>query len=257
MELTLATSGAFDHKSNGYHSYPSSKVDHYPPINTSTNTSRQPHTSYDNEVFDQQRRYHQTSLPTLDIRTTSHKTQPMNLANNTNLTKLRDPFEPQPYDPINGFVLFFDFIMNFPPTVDKCRLITCLHHPQSGLGEPSQLTPFKSELHVDNTNGEQIGIAVIATKQPVPGFLLIQINFLFIPDFYRCSPQQALTIVLEVQVTTRQAPNEPLRTNAWTKIPLFNHKKRLLSGRWKIPLRNLPIHQDESFAVISTLPTVG
>lgn len=75
--------------------------------------------------------------------------------------------------------------------------------------------------------------------------------------FYRCPPQQALSIVLEVQVTTRQVPNEPLRTNAWIKIPLFDHKNRLLSGRWKTPLKKLPIYQDESFAVISTFPTVG
>jgi hypothetical protein len=66
-----------------------------------------------------------------------------------------------------------------------------------------------------------------------------------------------LSIVIEVQLTAKQTPNEPLRTNAWTKIPLFDHKNRLYSGRWKIPLMQLPIHQDESFANISTFPTVS
>jgi hypothetical protein len=74
--------------------------------------------------------------------------------------------------------------------------------------------------------------------------------------YFRCPPEQDLTVVLEIQTTSKQKPNEPLRTNAWTKIPLFDHKNRLLSGRWKIPLKTLPIHQDETFAVINTLPTV-
>ena len=173
MELTLTTSAVFEPKSNGQQSYPSSTTDRYPPINSSFHTSRQPRTNYDNEAFDQHRHYQQRSLPTLDRRITSDTTHPMHLAN-SNTGKLRDPFEPQPYDPINGFVIFFDFIINFPPTIDQCRLITCLHRPQSGLGEPSQLQPFKSELTIDDTSGERVGIALVATKQPVPGFLSIK-----------------------------------------------------------------------------------
>ena len=73
----------------------------------------------------------------------------------------------------------------------------------------------------------------------------------------RCPPHELLAIVIEVQVTSKQTPNAPLRTTSWTKIPLFDHKNRLASGRWKVPLRALPIQQDESFANISTLPTVS
>lgn len=89
------------------------------------------------------------------------------------MRKLQDPLAPQPYDPIGGFVMFFDFIINLPLTIEQCRLITCLHHPQSGLGEPSQLQPFKCESYIDEVNGEQMNVAVIATQQPVPRFLLI------------------------------------------------------------------------------------
>ena len=73
----------------------------------------------------------------------------------------------------------------------------------------------------------------------------------------RCPPHELLSILIEVQVTSKQTPNAPLRTTSWTKIPLFDHKNRLASGRWKVPLRALPIQQDESFANISTLPTVS
>lgn len=50
--------------------------------------------------------------------------------------------------------------------------------------------------------------------------------------------------------------NEELKTTCWTKLPLFDNKNRLLSGRWKVPLKALPIHHDESLAIISTYPTV-
>ena len=74
----------------------------------------------------------------------------------------------------------------------------------------------------------------------------------------RCPPQQALTVVIEVQtLPANSPPNEELRTTAWTKLPLFDNKNRLLSGRWKVPLKSLPIHHDESLAIISTLPTVN
>jgi len=89
------------------------------------------------------------------------------------MRRLQDPLAPQPYDPIGGFIIFFDFIINLPSNVEQCRLITCLHHPQSGVGEPSQLQPFKSEFYVDETNSERMSIALIATKQPVPKFVLI------------------------------------------------------------------------------------
>ena len=74
--------------------------------------------------------------------------------------------------------------------------------------------------------------------------------------YRRCPSQPALSVVIEVQLTTRQAPGELLLTRAWTKIPLFDHKKRLSSGRWKVPLRTLPIRQDDDLALINTLAKV-
>jgi hypothetical protein len=63
--------------------------------------------------------------------------------------------------------------------------------------------------------------------------------------------------VIEIQTTSSKQPtDEELRTNAWTKLPLFDNKNRLLSGRWKVPLKALPIHHTENLAMIDTLPTV-
>ena len=92
----------------------------------------------------------------------------------SNMNKLRDPLAPQPYDPIGGFVIFFDFVAHLPVTIEQCSLITCLYHPKSGLGEPSQLEPFKCEQHIDQKNGERLNVALVATKQPVPRFVSSQ-----------------------------------------------------------------------------------
>lgn len=119
----------------------------------------------DRDQYDQ----HQssTAFTAFDRRITSRASPAMSLLA-SNMNKLRDPLAPQPYDPIGGFVIFFDFVINLPSTIDQCCLVTCLYHPKSGLGEPSQLEPFKCEQYNNERNGERTSIALIATKQPVP-----------------------------------------------------------------------------------------
>lgn len=143
-----------------------------------------------------------------------------------------------PYDPIGGFVIFIDFVTNLDVSIACSRIITCLHHPKSGLGEPSILPLVNCESYMDN--GKQSTVALISTKQPVP----------------RCPPQQALTILIEVQLATKEVNENKLRSCAWTKIPLFDYKNRLLSGRWKVPLKMLPIKSDASLSLFNNLPSV-
>ncbi|UJR30693.1 hypothetical protein I4U23_018214 [Adineta vaga] len=156
-----------------------------------------------------------------------------------------DPFVSRqntpPYDATDGFVIFFDYISNLSPTIDQIRLITCLHHEQTGLGEPTQLDPCKCELSVDELSNDTMRTAYVATKQPVP----------------RCPPQQSLKIIVEIQATSKQASYEPFLTAAWVKMPIFDHRTRLLTGRWRLPLKSLPIQHDERLSIISTLSNFG
>lgn len=142
-----------------------------------------------------------------------------------------------PYDPIGGFVIFIDFISNLDVSHASTRIITCLHHPKSGLGEPSVLPTASCESYVDN--GASSTVALVSTKQPVP----------------RCPPQQALTIIIELQISTKEDPK--LKSTAWTKIPLFDFRNRLLSGRWRIPLKVLPIKSELNMAAINQIPKVN
>ncbi|CAF3588201.1 unnamed protein product [Rotaria socialis] len=243
LELTLATTGLPNQNSNlnnNNHRYVSPKNDGHQWKSTYTRIANPNYTNSAHQFVDQPQQFHQPSLPIIDTGRRSRGMQPASrIASNSN--GRYGQIESKPYDPVGGFVIFFDFIINLSPMIEKCQLITSLHHVQTGLGEPSQLAVLKSELYNDLKFGEQVSTILLSTKQPVP----------------RCPPQQALSIVIEVLTTTKQSPHAPLRTNAWTRIPLFDNRNRLLSGRWKVPLKMLPIQHDASFPVIATLPTFG
>jgi hypothetical protein len=158
------------------------------------------------------------------------------------LQKLKD-LPPSPYDPVGGFVIFVDFVTNLDPSYGCARVITCLHHPKSGLGEPSVLPIVSTEPPLNDTTS-RTAVALISTKQPVP----------------RCPSQQPLTILIELQMaeTTNNSGNETrLKSCAWTKLPLFDSKNRLLSGRWKSQLKNLPIRSDANLGSLASLPQFG
>lgn len=141
--------------------YLSARSDPYPPSQPSVR---------DNNHLDTHQNV--SSLPPLDNKRVTPRASPAMSLLTSNMNKLRDPLAPQPYDPIGGFVIFFDFIVSLPQTIDQCCLVTCLYHPKSGLGEPSQLEPFKCEHYFDEKNNERMSVALIATKQPVPRFAI-------------------------------------------------------------------------------------
>lgn len=142
-------------------------------------------------------------------------------------------------DSSGGFVLFIDFVTNIDPNFSTARVITCLHHPKSGLGEPSVLPIVNTETFSDKIY--QNTIALISTKQPVP----------------RCPPQQALTILIELQMGLKNSNQTRLKSCAWVKIPLFDSKNRLLSGRWRSPLKKLPIKSESTINNLNGIPDYG
>lgn len=136
-------------------------------------------------------------------------------------------------------MIFIDFITHLDPSYACARVITCLHHPKSGLGEPSVLPIVNCETFVDGTG--RSSAALVSTKQPVP----------------RCPPQQALTILVELQMALKDPNETKLKSCAWSKIQLFDSKNRLLSGRWKLSLKNLPIKSDATINSLDTYSSVA
>ena len=138
-------------------------------------------------------------------------------------------------------MLFVDFATNLESANLNARIITCLHHPKSGLGEPSVLPIVDTEVFAPFSKSSSI--ALISTKQPVP----------------RCPAQQSLSILLELQLATKEnrSYDAKLKSCAWNKIPLFDSKGRLLSGRWKTKFKMLPIKSDTTLEAMHQLQDVS
>ena len=135
-------------------------------------------------------------------------------------------------------MIFLDFITNLDPSYSCARVITCLHHPKSGLGEPSLLPVINTENYVENNH--RTSVALVSTKQPVP----------------RCPPQQGLTILVELQMALQGSGEQKLKSCGWTKIQLFDAKNKFMTGRWKLPLKRLPIQSDTQINALGSLPNV-
>ncbi|XP_050401529.1 uncharacterized protein LOC126818261 isoform X2 [Patella vulgata] len=147
------------------------------------------------------------------------------------------------YDQHAGFVIFYDFVLNLDPRVTAVRLIAGLHNTISKMGDPSVLPMVYAEPSTRpqayNTNS-----ALIGARQPVP----------------RCPPQPDLGIVVELQCAGGPGSEHDetrLITRAWTKIPLFDDNNMLLAGRFKLPLRMVPIKPFVSSNDLSQIPQYG
>lgn len=73
----------------------------------------------------------------------------------------------------------------------------------------------------------------------------------------RCPPQQALTVLVELQMALKDQNETKLKSCAWSKIQLFDTKNRLLSGRWKLSVKNLPIKSDASINTLDSFSSVS
>ncbi|UJR15900.1 hypothetical protein I4U23_002823 [Adineta vaga] len=215
---------------------------HFQPKQDLYSQTQIPTRTHQNGQFDHYQNHNQptTILPYIDNkRVTTRASPPMSLIE-SNMYQIRDVFASQPYEPTSGFVIFFDFICDVPMSDVQSRLVTCLHHPKSGFGPPSILEPVKTEQYVDARTNDRLRVALISTKQPVA----------------RCPAEQALTVVIEIQVSSDpQASKDELKTNALVKLPLFDNQNRLASGRWKVPLKAVPLDPVESLAIFTTRPS--
>lgn len=49
----------------------------------------------------------------------------------------------------------------------------------------------------------------------------------------------------------------PPQPKAWTSLVLFDQDQRVLSGRWRLPLRALPLDSSLSFGQLNGIPQAG
>ncbi|GAA6098135.1 coiled-coil domain-containing protein 17-like [Tachysurus ichikawai] len=152
-----------------------------------------------------------------------------------------DGLYPSPYDPRTGFVVFYDFILGLCKSYRVCRLMVGIYSGDVCLGSPSILPPVYCDP-VSSPQHSAEGKAILTSKQAVPGV----------------QPASSISIVMQLQASggydiygyevTHLAPR------GWMKLHLFDHQDRLITGRWKVPIRLLPAKPSMTTAEVNSVP---
>ncbi|XP_019356934.1 PREDICTED: coiled-coil domain-containing protein 17 [Gavialis gangeticus] len=159
-----------------------------------------------------------------------------------------DALGPAPYDPGAGFAIFYDFLLGLDPTVIQVRLVAGLYRDGQEMGRPTPLPSADCDVAqaprylVDGQRGNR---AILATKQPVP----------------RVRPSTSIALVVELQAAggfdAYGLEIQRLASRGWAKITLFDHLHQVISGRWKIPVRVLPVKPGLTMEQLNGVPQAG
>ncbi|XP_067885029.1 coiled-coil domain-containing protein 17-like isoform X2 [Heterodontus francisci] len=152
---------------------------------------------------------------------------------------------PAPYDPVAGFVVFHDFLLGLVPTYRVCRLVVGLYHGGQEMGDPSPLPAVYCDIgnlpsyFPDINRGSG---AILAVKQVVP----------------RVRPSPGISLIMELQASGGCDPYgqdiNRLVSRGWIKIDIFDSQNRVISGRWKVPVRVLPVKPSMTTGELNGVP---
>lgn len=152
---------------------------------------------------------------------------------------------PSPYDPNAGFAVYWDFILGLSSSFSRCRLAAGIYQGAEIVTDVKLLplvrtTPITKESHPTIPSG---GVGIVGVKHPFPRYI----------------PDQNLCLVVELQANSAEDSDDhtQLFSKGWTKIDLFDISNRLLSGRWKIPIRISPIKAFLSTHELNKIPQIG
>ncbi|XP_023664337.1 coiled-coil domain-containing protein 17 isoform X2 [Paramormyrops kingsleyae] len=182
---------------------------------------------------------HHSPLPPLDdVRSGSP-------ALGRNFMDVSDGLESVPYDPIAGFVVFYDFLLGLCPSFRVCRLVAKLNDRDQEFGassplpvvycEPASLSPHAPQHSRGN-------LATLAAKQALP----------------RVFPSLGVSLILELQASEgcdlygQQVTG--LLSRGWVKVDVFDAQNHLISGKWKVPVRVLPIRPSVTTVELNAVP---
>ncbi|KAJ1205420.1 hypothetical protein NDU88_000855 [Pleurodeles waltl] len=161
-----------------------------------------------------------------------------------NFLDVNEGLGPAPYDPIAGFVVFYDFLLGLDPSYRVCRLVVGLYSGGLEMGNPSPLPPAYCELGNMSSfpENKRRNIAILATKQAVP----------------RVRPSPTIALVIELQASGGYDPYgqevNRLVARGWVKIDIFDYQNRVISGQWRIPVRTLPVKPSLTTGEINGVP---
>uniref|UniRef100_A0A2K5PPB9 Coiled-coil domain containing 17 n=1 Tax=Cebus imitator TaxID=2715852 RepID=A0A2K5PPB9_CEBIM len=151
-----------------------------------------------------------------------------------------DVLGPTPYDPGAGLVIFYDFLRGLEASWIWVQLRTGLARDGKDTEGTTALPPALC-LPPPPTPGPTGNCAILASRQPVP----------------RLPPSPSVSLVCELQVWQGLAWTRAPRPKAWVSLGLFDQDQRVLSGRWRLPLRALPLDPSLSLGQLNGIPQAG
>eukprot|EP00079_Xenopus_tropicalis_P024407 XP_012817033.1 PREDICTED: coiled-coil domain-containing protein 17 [Xenopus tropicalis] len=159
-----------------------------------------------------------------------------------------DALGPAPYDPVAGFVIFYDFLLGLDPTIQKIRLVSGLYSNGQKMGQTTSLPDVLCEVWQSShhlANAPKGNIAMLSAKQPIP----------------RVRPSFSISLIMELQGSGGFNPYgqevQQLSPFGWAKFDLFDQHNQVLSGRWKLPVRSFPVRPGLHTGQLNTVPQVG
>ncbi|XP_048055947.1 coiled-coil domain-containing protein 17 isoform X2 [Megalobrama amblycephala] len=154
-----------------------------------------------------------------------------------------DPMEalgPAAYDPVAGFVIFYDLVMGLEATLGSVRLLAGLYCNGEKLGQTTPMPPVQCQPLLSTKSPGNY--AILAFKQPVP----------------RVQPSPNVSLVLEIQTSKGlhlyNHEIKDLVTCGWAKLELFDQHNQVYSGHWRLPFRSLPVQASLSPVQLNSVP---
>ncbi|XP_047394666.1 coiled-coil domain-containing protein 17 isoform X2 [Sciurus carolinensis] len=151
-----------------------------------------------------------------------------------------DVLGPAPYDPGAGLYIFYDFLRGLEASWIWVQLLTGLARNGQDTGGTTALPPAFC-LPPPPAPGPMGNCAILASRQPVP----------------RLPPSPSLSLVCELHTWQGLAWARAPQPKAWASLLLFDRDQRVLSGRWRLPLRALPVDPSLSFEQLNGIPQVS
>ncbi|XP_012504492.1 PREDICTED: coiled-coil domain-containing protein 17 isoform X1 [Propithecus coquereli] len=147
---------------------------------------------------------------------------------------------PAPYDPGAGLVIFYDFLRGLESSWTWVQLMTGLARDGQDTGGTTALPPALC-LPPPPAPGPMGNCAILASRQPVPRLL----------------PSPPVSLVCELQAWQGLAWARAPQPKAWASLVLFDRDQRVLSGRWRLPLRTRPLDPSLSLRQMNGIPQAG
>eukprot|EP00794_Sanderia_malayensis_P007801 gene7801-8647_t len=155
-----------------------------------------------------------------------------------------EAFERAPYDPGSGFALFWDFVVGIPLPSEQCRIAVTMFKDGKPVSDTRLLPavpcsqPRDTSMSIPGGMNNAECSAVLGVKQIFP----------------RCLPSQSLTLAAQLQLGSQyDASFESMQDAGWSIIDVFDRLNRVISGRWKVPVRVPPFAPDLTPADVNTI----